>query len=85
MTVLKLADHFTNKEELSKFTRELQKDAEKNEPVILLDENGEVICTMLSSELTKKVLAQRILKRLFESPNLIDEIQRRLEHDEIVD
>jgi hypothetical protein len=40
---------------------------------------------MLSSELTKKVLAQRILKRLFETPDLIDEIQRRLEHDEIVD
>lgn len=85
MTVLKLADHFTNKEELRKFMQELQKDTDKNEPVFLLDENGEVICTMLSSELTKKVLAQRILKRLFETPHLIDEIQRRLEHDEIVD
>lgn len=85
MTVLKLTDHFTNEEELRKFTRELQKDTDKNEPVIVIGEKDEVLCTMLSSDLTKQILAQRILKRLFETPSLIDEIQRRLEHDEIVD
>ena len=88
MTVFSLANRkecFTNAEALRKFIQELQEDIDKSEPVVVLGDEGQVIGTILSTTLTQQVLAQRILKGLQETPGLIDEIQDRLEHDDIVD
>lgn len=44
-----------------------------------------VIGSVLSAEATKEVLYERLIKTISKSPKLLDEIQDRIEKDEIVD
>ncbi len=52
-------------------------------PLILADR--ELLFTAVSPDATKEILSERILKRLWENPDLLDELTSRLESDEIVE
>jgi hypothetical protein len=52
-------------------------------PMVVADED--IFFTAVSSESTKQILCDRILKRFGENPALIDELRDRLENDDIVD
>ena len=45
----------------------------------------ELLFTAISPEMTKEVLAERILKRFWENPDRLDELRRRLESGELVE
>ena len=51
---------------------------------IISRERG-VLGAILSPETTKEVLYERIIRRISESPEILDEIRDRIENDEIVD
>jgi hypothetical protein len=64
---------------VSDFTSDLSSDLV---PVIA---NHEVVGAIVSREATKDVLCARLVKKLSECPQILDEIKDRIENDEIVD
>jgi hypothetical protein len=57
--------------------------SKSNTPLVFVGK--EVLFTAVSPEGTKQMLTDRILKRISEHPELIDEVKDRLEHDAIVE
>lgn len=66
-------------EQVRQFFRESETD------IVPVVSDHEIIGAFLSPEAAREVISERVLRRLSEKPELLDELVNRLENDDIVE
>lgn len=54
-------------------------------PMLAVFSNKKLLFTVVSPDATKDVLYERILRQLSDDPSILDDIQHRIENEEIVE